>query len=290
MEFQRLGGLYREDKVGTRSGVEKAEQALNAAVDQVDQMGQALALYPIQIKEAQSSLASARARLAVADVNLERCTVAADFDARVKSTAIERGQYVSPGQQALTLADDSVLEIHVPLDSRDARQWLQFNGRRGPGQIAWFTGLEPVACTIRWTEEVNGHAWRGRLHRVVRFDQQTRTLTVAVRVDAADAAGNGSGGLPLVEGMFCAVDMPGRILENVFRLPRWAVSFKNTVYLVRDNRLKTIPVEVARVEGESTIVSGGLQPGDLVVTTRLADPLENILLEVTRTDSQGGSS
>ena len=102
------------------------EQAFNAAMDQVDQLDQALALYPIQIKEAQSSLASARARLSVAVVNLDRCTVAADFDARVKSVSIERGQYVAPGQQALTLADDSTLEIHVPLDSRDARSVEDF--------------------------------------------------------------------------------------------------------------------------------------------------------------------
>jgi RND family efflux transporter MFP subunit len=289
-EFQRLQDLYRKDKVGTRSAVEKAEQAFNAAVDQVDQMGQALALYPIQIKEAQSSLASARARLTVADVNLDRCTVTADFDARVKSAAIERGQYVAPGQQVLTLADDSTLEIHVPLDSRDARQWLQFNGSRDSDGTAWFTGLKPVACNIRWTEESDGHTWQGQLHRVVRFDRQTRTLTVAVRVAAANAAGSAAGGLPLVEGMFCAVDMPGKTLQNVYRLPRWAVSFKNTVYLVRDNRLKIVPVKVARVEGDSTLVSDGLQPGDLVVSTRLSDPLENILLEVTNLDGQGSSS
>lgn len=287
LEFQRLRNLYQKDKVGTRSGVEKAEQAFNVAMDQVDQ---ALALYPIQIKEAQSSLASAQARLAVAHANLDRCTVAADFDARVKSVSIERGQYVAPGQQVLALADDSILEIHVSLDSRDARQWLQFNGSRGQGDTAWFTGLKPVTCNIRWTEDSDSHTWRGRLHRVVRFDQQTRTLTVAVRVDSADAAGNGTKGLPLVEGMFCAVDILGKTLQNVYRLPSWAVSYKNTVYMVHDSRLKTVPVKVARKEGDTTIVSDGLQPGNLVVSTRLADPLENILLEVTSPDIQGSSS
>jgi RND family efflux transporter MFP subunit len=289
LEFKRLRRLYQQDKVGTRSGVEKAEQAFNTAVDQVARMKQTLALYPIQIKEAQSSLASAQARLAVAKANLARCTVTADFDARVKSVSIERGQYVASGQQVLTLADDSTLEIHIALDSRDARQWLQFNGSRDPGDTAWFTGLEPVTCKIRWTEDRDSHTWKGRLHRVVRFDQQTRTITVAVRIDSS-AAVNGSDGLPLVEGMFCAVDLPGKTLPNVYCLPSWAVSYKNTVYTVHDSRLKTIPVKVARVEGDTTIVSHGLQPGDLVVSTRLADPLENTLLEVSIQKRQGGSS
>jgi len=289
LEFKRLRSLYRKDKVGTRSGMEKAEQAFNAAVDQVAQMKQTLALYPIHIKEAQNSLASARARLAVAKVNFSRCTVPVDFNARVKSVSIERRQYVAPGQQVLTLADDSTLEIHIALDSRDARQWLQFNGSYGPVGIAWFTGLEQVTCNIRWTEDSDSHTWEGRLHRVVRFDQQTRTITVAVRIDSS-AAVNGPEGLPLVEGMFCAVDIPGKTLPNVYRLPSWAVSYKNTVYTVHDSRLKTVPVKVARVEGDTTIVSQGLQPGDLVVSTRLADPLENTLLEVSIQKRQGGSS
>ncbi|MGD9367531.1 MAG: hypothetical protein PVH87_17655, partial [Desulfobacteraceae bacterium] len=117
-----------------------------------------------------------------------------------------------------------------------------------------------------------------------------RTLTVAVRIDSAEAAGNDMQGLPLVEGMFCAVDIPGKTLKNVYLLPNWAVSYQNTVYEIRDSRLKTVPVKVARIEGDTAIVSGGLQPGDLVISTRLADPLENILLEVTHVDHQGRSS
>lgn len=285
LEFKRLLSLYQNDKVGTRSGVEKAERAFNVTVDQVAQMNQALAILPLQIKEAQSSLTSAKARLTIAQVNFDRCTISADFDARVKSVSIERGQYVSPSHKALSLADDSTLEILVSLDSRDARKWLQFNGDHRKCNTSWFTLLEPVRCNISWTEDSQNHTWKGQLHRVVRFNKQTRTITVAVRIDSADATGNGTGGLPLVEGMFCSVQIPGKILKNVYRLPSWAVSYKNTVYTVHNNRLKTVPVKVERVEGDTTIVSDGLRPGDLIISTRLADPLENILLEVTNLDS-----
>lgn len=285
-EFQRLKNLYCDYKVGTRSGVDKMEQAFNAAMDRVDQMNQTLVLYPLQINEAQSGLASAQVRLEMAQVNLTRCAVRADFDARVKSVAMEQGQYVAPGQPVLTIADDSVLEIQVPVDSRDARQWIQFNGRQDQ-RGAWFNDLEPVACSIHWTEDADNHTWRGRLHRVVRFDPQTRTLILAVRISSEDAAGNGSGGLPLAEGMFCAVEIPGTTLRNVYRLPIWAVSYDNYVYLARDNRLETVPVKVARMQGETAIISDGLQPGDLAVTTRLSDPLENTLLDVTTINTQG---
>jgi len=289
-DFERLRKLFENDNVGTRSGVENAEKAFNTATDQVDQMNQALALYPIQIKEAESNLASAEARLSLAQANLARCQVRAPFNGRVKSVALEKGQFVSPGQQVLTLADDSTLEIQIPLDSLDARKWLQFSNNSLHQNGAWFTALKQVPCRIRWTEDKQGYSWKGTLHRVVKFDQKTRTLTVAVRVSGRDVISNADGRLPLVDGMFCSVSIPSRTLKNVFQLPRQAVSFENTVRVAIDNRLKTLPVEVARIEGEYTYVSGGLKNGDTVITTRLIDPLENSLLEITRRIKQEGRS
>jgi len=280
-EFERIRKLFEKKKIGTRSGLDKSEQALNSASDQADQMAQAVALYPIRIKEAESSLRSARARLTLAKSNLERCEVRAPFLGRIKTVSIENGQYVTQGQIISILADDSVLEIHVPIDSRDAGKWLYFDGAKTNGKTAWFSGLKQVPCMIRWTEDDNGQTWNGRLHRVVKFDRQTRTLTVAVRVYTETLMKKKSESLPLVEGMFCSVKIPGRSLNNVFRLPRQAVSFENTVFLVVDQRLITAPVKVARMDGEYVYVYDGLNAGDMVVTTRLIAPLENALLDIT---------
>ena len=279
-EFKRTRILFESDNVGTRSGVERAEQAYNSAMDHADQMAQAIALYPIRIKEAQSSLASARANLSLAKANLARCRVTAPFTGRIKSVNIEKGQFVTPGQPVLTLADDSILEIRVPLDSRDARKWLDFDTTQASTDTAWFARLKQRPCTVYWTEDKKGHHWQGKLHRVVNFDPKTRTVTVAIRIDAKSAVSSNAKTLPLVEGMFCEVRIPGRPLANVYRLPRQAVSFENTVYLSVGDRLHTQPVQVARVESESVYVSGGLKLGDRVITTRLIDPLENTLLKV----------
>lgn len=279
-EYERIRNLLETDNVGTRSGVDRAEQAFNNTSDQADQMAQAVSLYPIRIKEAKSSLASAKARHTLAEANLKRCEVRAPFTGRIKYVSLEKGQYVSPGMQVLTLADDSVLEIQVSLDSRDARRWLRFDHNGVQERTAWFSDLEPVPCKIRWTEMADGDSWVGRLHRVVQFDPQTRTVTVAIRIEARDAWLITTENLPLVEGMFCSVTIPGRTMSDVIALPRWAVSFNNTVFLALDGRLKTLPVTVERSEGDTAYVGKGLKPGDLVITTRLVDPMENALIEV----------
>jgi RND family efflux transporter MFP subunit len=289
-EFERIRKLFETNNIVSRSGVEKSEQVYNSALDQTDQMAQAVALYPIRIKEAESSLSSVQARLAFAKSNLVRCKVLAPFNGRVKSVSLEKGQYITPGQNVAILADDSVLEIQVPLDSRDARKWLRFNGEKTNGKTAWFAGLKKVPCKIRWTENNNGQTWDGQLHRVVKFDQQTRTLMVAVRVYAETAMKKNPMSLPLVEGMFCSVEIPSRTLHKVFRLPRQAVSFANTVYTAVDNRLRTVPVKVVRIDGEYAYVAEGLNVGDTVVTTRLIDPLENALLEITNKSKKENQS
>ena len=290
-EFERIKRLFESDRVGTRSGIDQAERAYNSALDQADQISQAVSLYPLQIREAESSLASTRARLSVAETNLSRCTITSPFNARIQSVTVETGQFVSPGQNVLTLVDDSVLEIQVSLDSRDARHWLQFEPASDRQPTAWFGSLTPVECTIRWTEDKTGTGWTGILNRVVTFNQQTRTLTVAVRINAQSAMGDGPRSLPLVEGMFCSVDIPGRTMRAVYRLPRQAVNFENKAYLVNaDNRLKTVDVRVERIEGEYVYVSQGLNPGDTVILTRLIDPLENALLEFADATANGESA
>lgn len=280
-EHRRLRQLFEKSRVGSRSNVEAAEKAANMAADQADQMAQTVELYPIRIEETRHGLAAARARLDVAKARRQRCDVRAPFDGRIKAVSVEKGQYVAPGKPAVTLADDHMLEIQVPIDSRDAKSWLRFDGGE-KSDDAWFGRLSPVSCTVRWTEAPKGSGWPGTLDRVVRFDQKTRTVTVAVRIAAEAAQKAGTNGLPLVEGMFCAVDIPGHTMKRVFRVPRWAVSFKHTVYVAENDRLKTVSVTVARVQGGDAFISEGLNTGDRVITTRLVDPLENALLSIDR--------
>jgi RND family efflux transporter MFP subunit len=281
-EYQRLQQLFEVNNVGTLSGVDKAEQAYNAAIDQADQMARALALYPLQIQEITSSIEAAQARIAIASVNLERCRITAPFEGRVKSVAVEVGQIVSPGQPVITLADDASLEIQVTLDARDARQWLQLEANFSNGSGSWFSKPLPVPCRITWTDNPKAPPWKGKMDRVVEFNSQTRTLTVAVQFNPQEQSRQEGRSFPLVEGMFCRVDIPGKSLHNVIRLPRWSVSFENTVYVANDqSRLITVPVTVVRSEGEEAFISKGLNPGQTVIVTRLTDPLENSLLAVT---------
>lgn len=277
-EFERVRQLFLQEEVGTQSGVERAEMAFNQAQDAYDLLGQAVDLYPIRIREAEAGLDAAGAALELANTRLERTEIRAPFQARIREVRVELGQYVTPGAPVMTLANDSLLEIPVPLDSRDVRDWLGFAENSGSDGKAWFSVPEPVRCRIYWTEDPGEHYWEGTLRRVQQFDRFARTVTVVVEVFGSEII-SVNNPLPLVDGMFCRVDIPGITMQQVYRLPRWAVTFEEQVFVARDMRLEYRDVRVVRTQGEETFVSEGLQPGDLVVVTRLLNPLPGSLLD-----------
>ncbi len=132
---------------------------------------------------------------------------------------------------------------------------------------------------MSWTEDSKNQAV-AFVDRVSLFDEKTRTVKLVLRIDSRQFSEKGRF-LPLVAGMFCRVEIPGRSLSQVVELPRWSVSFEDTVYVIRDGRLETAPVRVARVQNNKAYISEGLETGDMVITTRLVNPLERSLVQIS---------
>ncbi|MCP4756422.1 MAG: efflux RND transporter periplasmic adaptor subunit [Proteobacteria bacterium] len=259
IEYERLRRLFKDKNIGSLVEVENAELSYNTMVDQVDRV-------EFEVKSA--------------EINLKRSTVRAPFSGRVKTASVEKEQYVAPGVPLLTLANDAVLEIRVSIDSTKARQVLRFKPNTRPKAGWWFADLEKIPCRIIWSQGNDEIHLEGTLHRIVEFEPQTRTLKVAVRLNAAQ--GNEKRAVfPIVEGMFCQVIIPGRTLFDVVRLPRRAVGFDNTVHIVSENRLKTVPVTLGNVDDDYALVTSGLKKGERVIVTRLTSPMENALLETS---------
>ena len=276
-EYDRVRVLLEENSIGNRSAVDQAEQSMNSAIDTHDQMKRSLSLYPVKIKEAEAAVVSAKADVDKAEANLARCTVVAPFTCRIKATAMEKGEYATAGSEIVTLADDSLMEILVSLDAREATSWLSFQNKDRVSSPGWFPKPEPVACDIQWIEN-NTHTWTGTLARLVEFDQSSRTMTLAVRFDPGENSCDDCP--PLVEGMFCRISIPGKPINGLFRLERWLVTTDNTIYVAEDNRLKTRAVNRVYADGDQVFVTGDIRAGDTLITTRLVDPLENTPLRI----------
>ena len=297
-QYTRLKTLYETDRVGTLSDVEAAEQSYNTLLDTEKILVKTILLYPLQINEAKSDLAKDKADLKTAELNLERCVIRAPFSGRVQSESVETGTYLTAGATALTLADDSTLEIQVPLSDKDAFETLGL--RRGTGQAAWFSGLDTIGCRL---ESVTGKAFAAttaKIHRAVQYNADSRTLYLAVRASGTQARGTrnsetnqppesatDSGSVPLLDGMFCKVYFEGRAVNHAVKAPRSSLNSDNTVFVARDMRLKTLGVETLMSDGDYVYVTGAFEPGDSLITTSLTNPIENTRLTFVASESAG---
>ena len=269
-QHARLRQLHEGSDVGSRSAVEAAERERLALAEQVLALQTDVDLYSLKADDLDRQALAAEAQLDRARLEAERCDVAAPFDARILKADVEAGQWTSPGQPLVSLADDSLREIHVSLDAAQAFRHLEFQPQE-TADAGWFPLPVPAECGIRLTGVGGDLAAAGRLHRVVRFDRASRMLTVAVRVDSSAS----DGGWPLAEGMFCRVEIPGRALADVVPVPRHALTPRQEVYVAENGVLRIRPVVAAYLDDQWAYLSAGIEEGEIVLTSRLVNPMEN---------------
>jgi hypothetical protein len=86
---------------------------------------------------------------------------------------------------------------------------------------------------------------------------------------------------PVLLGSFVTAEIIGRKLENVYRIPRAALQ-ENDLLLIadKDDRLVAKPVTVAFYGVDSVLVDSGLHPGDRLIISNLAAPIDGMSLKI----------
>ncbi len=277
-DYERIETLVGDGGVESESALDMASSRVTQEEDKVANMELAIALFPARSKSAGARLKTARAQLEQAKLNLARTTVEAPFTARIVSESVDVGQYVTPATRILRVADDSLLEIPVSIDGTEAAEWLRF--AEGESSDGWFFADPGASVRVRWTGSEDSLVSHGRIARVADYDRETRTLDLVIEVTDALARG-AANGLTLSAGMFCEVEIEGRVAENVVAIPRAAVDSQGDVLVSEDGRLKTVSVTVARFERDMALVSDGLETDDIVLTDRPGRIVDGLRLEVT---------
>lgn len=223
-----------------------------------------------QIRNAQAQLNAAKARLAKAQLDLERTTITMPFDGRVVSTNIDVGQFITTGARIATVYRTDVVEVMVPLEDTELA-WFDIPLTSAPDKNNHY-----AAATISADFAGAEHTWAGQLVRTEgQIDPRTRMVHVVVEI--SDPFKTDSTRPPLMPGMFVRVDIEGREIENIYRLPRYAVRQDSNVWLARENNNETKvaigPIEIARMDRDFAYVIGGLNKGDRVITSAFgSDP------------------
>jgi RND family efflux transporter MFP subunit len=234
----------------------------------------ALALRQPQLAEARAALAAAEAQLADSRLQLARTEIKAPFTGRVRTKAVDIGQYVGPGQQLGRIFATDVIQIRLPLaDSELALLGLP---------VAFQASEQSPGLEVTLSGMVTGQhrTWSGRVVRTdSAIDTQTRTLFAFAEVEDPYGAG-ADGDAPLAVGMFVEARIEGREIDDAIVLPRAALRGSDQVFVAKlDGTLDIRTAAVVTSDRDRVILADGVYEGEYVVSSPLISPVQGMQIE-----------
>ena len=234
----------------------------------------------LQAREPQlaSALAALEAALAAEEAakrNLDRCEIRAPFDGMVARAGVRPGQFVALATPLGELFATDVAEVRLPLTASD----LGFLDLPKPSTEAALGQVPKVTLSGRGAE------WVGRIVRSERtVDPLNRMVYVVAQITAPYGLANDTVA-PLRSGMFVQASIEGRSQEGVIVLPRHALRGRDRVWIASENKLVFRAVKVAFADANQAIVTGGILPGEQVITSLLAGAIDGMGVKVRELES-----
>lgn len=239
-----------------------------------------LALLPVQLRQKSAALHASRSELQRAVLQLTRTKLVSPFDARVRDTSLDAGDFAAAGQSVGKIYDVSVLEVPVSLPVEDAR-WV-FRRNQGAVFPRSQEEVKPFLPTARvsWSQFGEKVEWRGRVSLVDSgLDESTRALTLVVEIPEPMKNWMPGERPPLFVGMFVEVNIKGVTMPDVFVIPRAALRERDHVYLLdEEGKLRIQKVEVIRKGQDGVVIRNGVNENARIIISAIPDPVSGMRL------------
>ena len=234
-----------------------------------------LLLYTPQLKNARASLKAAEASLEKTRLDLRRSSVYAPFDCRIRSEAIDIGQYVRSGVAVMDISGTLEAEVFVAIPLEELK-WISI-----PEEGAGKKKGSGAVLTLKAGSDT--YDWKGRVVRSTgEIDPKDRMTRVVVSVKAPYGDPK-NGFLSLQEGAFVEVSIEGKKLGSVFKVKRSSIREGDTLWVATpEEKLSIRKVKIIRRDRDETIVSGGIKDGEEIITTFLSGVTDGMKITVRR--------
>lgn len=246
------------------------------------------ALRKPQYEEAKANLKAATADLDLAKVQLQRCVIKAPFDGRVVDKKADLGQYVTPGMMLAQVYATDAAEVRLPLSQ------AQINLLDLPSGIDATVNhsrqQERVKVELTGLSDGKSYTWQSHIVRKEAvIDERNRLQYVVAKVNDPYSLKSADKKVPeLTTGLFVEAQIEGRLMENIFVLPRQAIHNNNTVWLIdNDQRLIIKTVELIHRGEDKVYIRSGLNSGDNIIVSPLDAVIDGMQLRMAQKFSAG---
>ncbi|MGM0556622.1 MAG: efflux RND transporter periplasmic adaptor subunit [Myxococcota bacterium] len=296
--------LFRIDPSDYRLGVDQAQAQLDQAQAQLAiEAGQqevareewemfkgeidnpdadpSLALREPQLRSAKVSVDSAQANLESAKLNLRRTSFRAPFNAVITQSNAELQQLVGTQSQIARLVGTDEFWVRVSLPVGMLR-YIDIPGLRGG------SGDPEAAARVTIRQDVGGHSVErsGEVLRLLsELDPAGRMARVLVSIDdpygLEQTTEDGLRPYPVLLDAYVDVEIETNRSPELIELPREALREGDEAYVFdpEDNVLDVRKVDIHWRRPDSVLIADGLEEGDQVITSPLANAVDGMLLQ-----------
>lgn len=220
-----------------------------------------------QLDAARAQVSSAIAQLEKARLDLNRTSISAPFDGRIRNKNVDLGQYVSPGTALTEVFSTQSAELKLPVAMSD----LPFIYVPSPGN----TSGSDVSFKVGKRELIG---------KIIRsdgsLDSRTRQLYVTALIENPFTQG-----AEVTIGQFLRAKIMGQLIEKVVVVPTSLINANNQILLATNGKVRHQTVNVIWRNERTSLVDSGLRNGDAIVLTPLGDDIANIKVKITGSKS-----
>ncbi|MEM7394714.1 MAG: efflux RND transporter periplasmic adaptor subunit, partial [Verrucomicrobiota bacterium] len=244
-----------------------------------------LVLRKPQMAEAKAMLEAEKARLALAERNLERTRIHAPFAGRVLTRNVDLGKFVGPGSELARIYAVDYAEVLLPLSEKE-QGFIEL-----PEKFRHETDApDQPQPAVRFTVEAGRetHTWTGRVVRTEGMvDVRSRQLSVVAQVDDPYQRRK-PGQPPLKMGQFVNAEIDGIALKKVLVVPRKAIRSGGEVLVIDpENKVRRRKIEMVWQERDSVYVDRGLEHGETISITPIPFAVDGLTV---RRQSEAGKA
>ena len=234
-----------------------------------------LALRTPFLAEAQSRLLQAQAEVKQAELKLQRTVIRAPYAGMISATMVDVGQYVTIGARLGETFAIDFAEIRLPMTDKDLSK-LGWNATSADQSIF-------NKNMVQLKSTVNGEivTWQAILVRSEGTIEQSSRVQYLVAQVADPYNIKGVVDRPrLLIGSFVEAMVSGKMIDDVYTLPRHALRSNNRVATVdSDQRLKLLDVDYTHEDQANYYVNAGLEGQVEVVTSGMGIMVDGMKLK-----------
>ena len=263
-------------KQGTtsRKSVDDSVIAFNEASKAATLRNQTIIRLKNRLKQHQASAKRAQSAYSLAKRNLEETRLLAPFNGFLANVDASIGQYVRSTDRLARLIQSDRLEVSFRLSESDFGGLLDNMNGADQNKVSVPDGLIGRKIEVTWKVGKKNLSFEAIIERLgAEIDSTSGGIDIFARLLGLNFT------TPLRPGAFVAVGIPGRIYNDVIKIPRSALLDNKYLFIIREGRLKRLNVEIAQLGPDWVLISDDKLDGELVAVKPFPEMAEGLKVE-----------